>query len=1074
MSGYNRTRYVEQLLEKTESSPPSFTVHLYPEYWVLNNGSKFLYHNQIASLLDDIRAHRIPVDFLHLFDQARVPFYEGCMIVELLDYRPQRSKEPALKNPEKTRVILHPNAETLYEDICTMNAQHGSKWTDRDALEIEAKLLLVTSQPLCLDPDPHLTRIVNHVIRVSTPSMPMSLKRKASIMEPEDDGPEKAKRDRLMGFMAPRGLKPHPEYKLLDAMHKGRVAKAAEASAPPSNSQFSLPHQSTPSQHIPPSQDTPASHTPAPLISSAPSPAESVDKKGSKIKKGETPQMPFNVAFTRSNGSQTPVPVPPQPTQHQFINQNPPTPSSNPMMQPQTYPSVQAAQAASRVQATGQAPQHYIPQFQIPNVPQMQAQAQQQQQAQQPPTPNQLQPPRPPSQPVNPTPPATTPASHAPAPPGQSPKPTVQSIQPSPTPQPGAQPYSTTPTFQAATPHQPFVQQPPMRRPPTAMGTPAQTHAQLPMSPNTNPGQVQGYNSQMQVNQQMQAQQQQQQQLIQQRMALANMQKNGRMTPQVSQGGGVMQTPTMASATVTPSPVRNSPILVNQQQGAVNRGSPMPAKAQIPIQNQGGAQQAIQPGQPQQQVQQNAQQLRMFPAQYPSNLRPHPTQAQVIAQATSGGTPANMAGSPMMNARPITPAVAVGPDGKPIAMGRRTPMPGQAQQQQQQQMQGVNAGSPRSQTPSVIQHSSPAQAHALLQQQAQMAVLQQQQQAQARAQAATTPQPTMTPRQQAAQLQQVSSQAHAQAQAAQAQIHQQQQAQQQQQQAQNAGQQGQAQQMQGQQQGQGQAAGQFAGMYGYPGFQVPMNSSASYFQQVNRNMLTPAQQAQLQQMQQQHIQNQQAQAQAQGQGQQQQQQQQVQGGQGGPSQTVVPQNIVQQMGILQAQINSVTASFNNILTTTGGHLDPQQQAMCQQLQGRREFMLKQLGMLKMQVQVANAAGQGGGAGQAQAQAQMLAQAASAGGGGGMGNMQMAGHGGVQTAQQQAQAAAMMKLASAQGQMMGAGQGYTQQQMALLMQKRLQQQHQQQQQQQAQAQALQQQQQKALAMKGVAGKKPGQR
>ena len=48
MAGYNRTRYVEQLLEKTESLPPSFTVHLHPEYWILNNGSKFLYHNQIA------------------------------------------------------------------------------------------------------------------------------------------------------------------------------------------------------------------------------------------------------------------------------------------------------------------------------------------------------------------------------------------------------------------------------------------------------------------------------------------------------------------------------------------------------------------------------------------------------------------------------------------------------------------------------------------------------------------------------------------------------------------------------------------------------------------------------------------------------------------------------------------------------------------------------------------------------------------------------------------------------------------------------------------------------------------
>lgn len=94
MAGYNRTRQVEELLERTEALPPSFTVHLHPEYWNLNNGGKFLYNNQIAvryrsmslfvshsdpfqSLLDDIRAHRIPVDFLELFDAARVPFYDG-------------------------------------------------------------------------------------------------------------------------------------------------------------------------------------------------------------------------------------------------------------------------------------------------------------------------------------------------------------------------------------------------------------------------------------------------------------------------------------------------------------------------------------------------------------------------------------------------------------------------------------------------------------------------------------------------------------------------------------------------------------------------------------------------------------------------------------------------------------------------------------------------------------------------------------------------------------------------------------------------------------------------------------
>jgi len=63
---------------------------------------------------------------------------------------------------------------------------------------------MATSPPLCLDPDPHITRIINQVVRVSTPSMPPSLKRKSSAMEPEEDGPDKARKERTLGFMAPR------------------------------------------------------------------------------------------------------------------------------------------------------------------------------------------------------------------------------------------------------------------------------------------------------------------------------------------------------------------------------------------------------------------------------------------------------------------------------------------------------------------------------------------------------------------------------------------------------------------------------------------------------------------------------------------------------------------------------------------------------------------------------------------------------------------------------------------------------------------------------------------------------
>lgn len=149
----------------------------------------------------------------------------GCLIVELLDYRPAKLREPLLDTPDKQRVVLRPNGETLWADICTLNAKAGLKWSDMDALQVESKLLVsamilnlhklcsqtvysfqfATSPPLCLDPDPSLTRIVNNILRVSTPNIPNSLKRKAAAMtDVEEDETEKAKRAKIMQFMNPQ------------------------------------------------------------------------------------------------------------------------------------------------------------------------------------------------------------------------------------------------------------------------------------------------------------------------------------------------------------------------------------------------------------------------------------------------------------------------------------------------------------------------------------------------------------------------------------------------------------------------------------------------------------------------------------------------------------------------------------------------------------------------------------------------------------------------------------------------------------------------------------------------------
>lgn len=82
----------------------------------------------------------MPVDFLDIFIQARVPFYEGCLIVELFDHREPSTSTDTVK-PQ--RVVLHPTAETAWADLSLMNARNGGTWTDREALEIESRLLVI-------------------------------------------------------------------------------------------------------------------------------------------------------------------------------------------------------------------------------------------------------------------------------------------------------------------------------------------------------------------------------------------------------------------------------------------------------------------------------------------------------------------------------------------------------------------------------------------------------------------------------------------------------------------------------------------------------------------------------------------------------------------------------------------------------------------------------------------------------------------------------------------------------------------------------------------------------------------
>ncbi|KZV95149.1 hypothetical protein EXIGLDRAFT_707846 [Exidia glandulosa HHB12029] len=193
---YNVSKWTNALLEKHKVDDPSFSVHFHEAHWTINNSatSQFLYTQAISSILEDIRALRIPTDFIELFDKSDVRFFEGCLIVALYDHRLRTSKGAnangaAEAGPEPQRVVLQPTAETLYADIKSLaeaDLLQGKHWTDEQALEVESRILL---------------------LRASMPSVPRSGKRKRGDGLDEDGEEDeflRRSKTKLMQFMNPR------------------------------------------------------------------------------------------------------------------------------------------------------------------------------------------------------------------------------------------------------------------------------------------------------------------------------------------------------------------------------------------------------------------------------------------------------------------------------------------------------------------------------------------------------------------------------------------------------------------------------------------------------------------------------------------------------------------------------------------------------------------------------------------------------------------------------------------------------------------------------------------------------
>ncbi|CED85445.1 Transcription factor Spt20 [Phaffia rhodozyma] len=245
-SVYNLARESRSILKRFRKASPSLSIELYPKHFRFKGQTGiFLYDSPMKTFLESIRAQQIPHDLLPYLPSPQIPYYDGCLIVELIDHRPTANVHPSVaaassdatgsakppsdsslkpegqpatnvppvpppapplayhgpggKGPPPIRVVLHPTPASLWSDVCAMSEDVGQgSWDDWDVLQLEARIVAATAPPLYLGTSFYGTRVANASIAQTSPLAP-----------PEAQQPYHAESSTSSGLLARKRARAH-------------------------------------------------------------------------------------------------------------------------------------------------------------------------------------------------------------------------------------------------------------------------------------------------------------------------------------------------------------------------------------------------------------------------------------------------------------------------------------------------------------------------------------------------------------------------------------------------------------------------------------------------------------------------------------------------------------------------------------------------------------------------------------------------------------------------------------------------------------------------------------------------
>ncbi|KAK8094762.1 SAGA complex subunit spt20 [Apiospora hydei] len=187
------------ILSKFAGSPPSLIVHLHPTHFRFDQQDGiFPYKSPMRVFLEHIRTRTLPHDLLTYFIESGVPFYDGCLIVQVHDHKSAAQAKESNSQPTTTANKTAPFSVHNYNTFITpspyvpypkdeANGNDGAAATSGDTKGTAANTNEKENMPAPALPDgqkngkvPQKSKIITVVLHPTPHSLQTDLMIKAS------------------------------------------------------------------------------------------------------------------------------------------------------------------------------------------------------------------------------------------------------------------------------------------------------------------------------------------------------------------------------------------------------------------------------------------------------------------------------------------------------------------------------------------------------------------------------------------------------------------------------------------------------------------------------------------------------------------------------------------------------------------------------------------------------------------------------------------------------------------------------------------------------------------------------